>query len=804
MRNKRKSLIMKILFCIISLGVILTSTQVLANSQTDIRNLIKGEEYTEEYKAWLELPEDERKNTIEPRKYDVQYERQYSTYLKRINNKIRVVELLKTTATDKYDLREHIPMSVKIKNQEATNMCWAFAGTATLETHLALKDYKNNIKDIEYDFSERHMAYSAAQKSLSNSESYLYGFNNKVADGGNYFMVQQYLTTGNGAVLDEDMPFVNTQQSIDIKEIDKEVATTLLDTTLFATDDQTTREELMAEMKSYITNYGGIYAGIHGASTFSNYFNNSTGAIYCDDTEDAPMNHAVLIIGWKDDFSKDYFGNALSETKCVPESNGAWIIKNSWGEYTSESLSEIKQALYIADTEELNELGYLSAEELPNDYILIELETIYGEGKVTIDEEQDTVTFEIGDKGYMYVSYEDANIYSNLWGIENAKTEVDYDNLYQHDALGYSAIMSIRTGAENPVYIANVFSRDAQKQEELTKISIFTTQEYTAKVYVNPNGDSLTSNLQEITLAEGNEQNTVNIKPGYHTIEFAEPVKLTGQNFAVIMEISNSFERKKVAVEYADPGSSFENAVIYEGESFVSLDMAEWLDTTSLPVPCNGNITIKAFTDKGNTGIEAEPEPTPDEKQPILSKLEEINVALTEMDMPTDDENDNYVITLKVDGINISEDDTLHKYYWYISGTQGDSDIKDEYWTEVTSDKIIKQNDGTYSIEVKINSINLPNKAELMNSDNLYLYIKEIATINNNNKSQIVSKAIKIDAKVEEDTSEKIEEVITPEDDTIASGIIPNAGINIKIIVIIVAVAIVSIIAYNRFRYFNI
>ena len=84
----------------------------------------------------------------------------------------------------------------------------------------------------------------------------------------------------------------------------------------------------MAKMKQTISNYGGIFAGVHGAQLMSDAYNNSTGAIYCDpnDVENSyTMNHAVVIIGWDDNYSKDNFNEAHR-----PSSNGAWIVKNSW------------------------------------------------------------------------------------------------------------------------------------------------------------------------------------------------------------------------------------------------------------------------------------------------------------------------------------------------------------------------------------------------------------------------------------------------------------------------------------------
>ena len=995
MGNNRKKSIMKVLFCIILLGIILMQTQVFANTESAIGKFTK-QEYTEEYKEWLELPEEERKSRLEPRKFDVQYETSYSTYLKGINNKIKVAELLKSSSNGYYNLKDYISKSVKIKDQQQTNMCWAFAGTATLESHLALKHYKSTNEDIEYDFSERHMAYSTANKSLLNSTNNLYAFNSSVSDGGNYFMVEQYLSTGNGAILDVDMPFVNTEESVDISEIQgKDVSTTLLDTTIFATDSQTTQAELIAQMKSYITNYGGIYAGIHGAALLSDYYNNETGAIYCDNSYDAPMNHAVLIIGWDDNFNKptdDETHVNKFNSNCVPESYGAWIIKNSWGDYITESLSGFKTSLYEDAENYFKQQGYNSAEEIPNEFILELLVESYGETKVSIDVANDTITLEVGNKGYMYVSYDDVNIYDYLWGIEDAKESVDYDNIYQHDHLGASSAIQVGVGTNAPVYMANVFSRDIQKNEELTKISLYTDQEYICKVKVNPNGSSLDGNLEEVTLAEGNSDNTINIKPGYHTIEFEEPIKLTGNTFSVMVEITNSSYYKYIPIEYPVANTAFANVLVNENESFVSTDGVTWIDTTDLSAQqCDGNVTIKAFTNNvsetqepdepteepetpevlelqeiqitqapqkvtyyvgenfDSTGmvvkaiysnsatqeerdvtnaititnctnlqldqttvtisytegeitktttqaivvqeeIIEEPEVSlekievsalpsklqyvkavdqlnlaggiikatysddtakyidmtnenvtatgfdntklgtntitvayaskttafdvqiieapvedsddeqPEERQPMLSDFDDAKAMLIEMEMSGINENGYYTMTLNVNGINKGDEETEYEYYWYLSGTQGDANIKDEYWTEITLDNITKQSDGTYSLKINIDSRTLPNISELMNSDNLYLYIKEVATLDNNSKSQIVTKSIEIDVKVEEDTSDKIDETVDNEktDDTIVEGNIPNAGISITMVLMIVAVAAIAVFAYNK------
>lgn len=54
------------------------------------------------------------------------------------------------------------------------------------------------------------------------------------------------------------------------------------------------------------------------------YYNPQTAAYYCD--EAICVNHAVLIIGWDDDYSKENFRESGR-----PEHDGAWLVRNSWG-----------------------------------------------------------------------------------------------------------------------------------------------------------------------------------------------------------------------------------------------------------------------------------------------------------------------------------------------------------------------------------------------------------------------------------------------------------------------------------------
>ena len=592
----RSKIIKIIVLFIIFIGII-----CCGNSHAAVETNFKTIDYTDEYKEYMSLTDEEKQNRLEPSMYDVISPKTSSEYFRSMNNILNSPELLRSALNPEYDLRDIISNNVAIRDQMQTNSCWAFATIGSLESNIALLDYKAGTTGNIYDFSERHMDYAARKSAFNNGETNDYGYNVGFDKGGTFYMAQSYLTNGMGAIDEEEMPFENNEDNINISEIQgKNTTTTLYDTIMFEDKDDIGVTELMSKMKQVISNYGGIYAGVHGAQLLSEVYNNETGAIYCPESKNGtyPIDHAVVIIGWDDTYSKDNFNESNK-----PQNDGAWIVKNSWGDKLTEDLSTIKEQIYAEFTEECNQRGWDSADKIENDFVLAAYEGTYGEGKARIEE--DKLVVDVGDSGYMYVSYEDAHIYNELYGIEKATATKDYDNIYQNNKLNASVAVGVTDSDE--IYIANKFTRDSSKDEVITMVSVYTLQEVTCKVYINPNSSDL-SNVQEVELEAGN---SITIEPGYHTIMLKEPVKLTGDSFAIAMSLQTGTDEQIFMIETK---AVDENVEVNSNESFYTtkegFQLDQWVDLNTYESEnIHGNVSIKAFTEE-------------EKEEPVLTKIE--------------------------------------------------------------------------------------------------------------------------------------------------------------------------------------
>ena len=193
-----------------------------------------------------------------------------------------------------YDLRDY-GWVTSVKNQKPGGDCWTFAIYAALESYL-LK-YEN----ITYDFSENNMKNAMYENGTNGT-----GWNT----GGNHIMAFAYLLRGSGPVDESLDPFdpYSTWSPEDLDILKYVTGFKYIPLRLDYLDNE--------QIKYAIMQYGALYTSIYSSILISNgtgYSNVST-----------TNQHAVAIVGWDDNYSRFNFAS-------TPPGDGAWIIKNSWG-----------------------------------------------------------------------------------------------------------------------------------------------------------------------------------------------------------------------------------------------------------------------------------------------------------------------------------------------------------------------------------------------------------------------------------------------------------------------------------------
>ena len=192
-----------------------------------------------------------------------------------------------------------------------------------------------------------------------------------------------------------------------------------------------------------------------------------------------------------------------------------------------------------------------------------------------------------------------------------------------------------------------------------------------------------------------------------------------------------------------------------------------------------------------------------EEPKPRNSNLDNLNCKVNNVKYYTytDSNNQEYmIIDITLNGIERSSDNDSVEYYYYISPNQNESSIVN--WVKLNENS---NNDNT--IEFKINTKDINNYSEIIKSDNLYLYIKEVAKLGGNQEVKI-SKAIEFnpnttieiyenDAKKAE-SKEDDQNIDKKADNTIATKKLPNTGGRI-IFILITGLIVIAVIKYVKY-----
>lgn len=344
--------------------------------------------YTQEYQDWLDLPEEERNGLRPPSPIS-------------LNSGSTDSEILRQAAASlpaSFDARDEGYLT-PVRDQMTTSSCWTFSAMENYSNFFSYQNFlSGNPMDTSLLYSVRHMEYGTAQipGELSTGEQ----FNRQPDSGGNQFFASAYLTRGAGPILEEKLSFQDNEPSGPVlaarSHLQQPVEAQLLDYMLFNYQSEayleTNRDSLIAQIKQTLWDNGSVDVGIMWKPEYYSQANNA----YYYPEEEITTNHAVLLVGWDDTFPRGYF-----DTGTTPDTDGAWIIQNSWGGNW-------------------------------------------------------------GDNGFFYVSYADRSIYQLCSSVIDASPEVTYNNSYVLDPLGQ--VGSLGYGSFT-AYGANVFEKQPGEEQ---------------------------------------------------------------------------------------------------------------------------------------------------------------------------------------------------------------------------------------------------------------------------------------------------------------------------------------------------
>ena len=227
------------------------------------------------------------------------------------------------TVPESYDLREQ-GIITSVKDQGSDGMCWAFATRGAAESHL-LKYYETDLDNInDMDLSEEQVGYflyTPDPQPLSPTYGDAIIQAKKGASGGNALHASFFLSTV-GIQEEAYLPYQGCS-GFHSEYQRKQAAYRMTGSeTMLSVQTKSERETIKKRMMQN----GGIYVAFH--SSGANYYDNGTTyAYYQSDSSYYNANHAVLLIGWDDNYAKENF-----DPKEQPKNNGAWLAKNSWGD----------------------------------------------------------------------------------------------------------------------------------------------------------------------------------------------------------------------------------------------------------------------------------------------------------------------------------------------------------------------------------------------------------------------------------------------------------------------------------------
>lgn len=236
----------------------------------------------------------------------------------------RIPQTPETELPSRFDLRDEGAVT-SVKSQVG-GTCWAYGAMGAIESNMI----KKGMADSSLDLSEAHLIwFGRGLGGSADPNGFLYGDGtslgtNAYEKGGGTYWVCAPLVAWEGVAYDSDVPSHPEKLPMDESMRFHSVAH-LQNMRKIPIDNPREIKETLMEKGALSCSYF-IPSGVECVSKHGCFYQ----TLYDpqNPTDVKGGGHTVTLIGWNDNFPKEYF----IET---PPGDGAWILKNSWGENAS-------------------------------------------------------------------------------------------------------------------------------------------------------------------------------------------------------------------------------------------------------------------------------------------------------------------------------------------------------------------------------------------------------------------------------------------------------------------------------------
>ncbi|MCR5339238.1 MAG: hypothetical protein K6E75_11860 [Lachnospiraceae bacterium] len=438
--------------------------------------------------------------------------------------------------SEEMDKEEDVPSSYSlvseglttpVKKQNEDGSCWAFAYSSMAESSMIRSNYANS----HIDLSEKQLAYfmydvNKPSDPLGNTcDDY-----NKALDGldylkegGNSYLTTMHLSGYCGMVSENNVPY-NSYKDPTVEYAYCHNSAVLRNAWFINAGSPD-------DMKSAILSHGALNGNFYYRKTF---FNEENGAYFSgnDILHQKDQNHIVCIVGWDDNYSALNFNKEKQ-----PEHDGAWQVKNSWGE-------------------------------------------------------------DIGDNGYLWISYEDSSL-TDIVCADFMPSDT-YDHNYHYDGSASMESLTVERGG-SIANVFRVNGNASGNDEQLKAVSFGvndTDVRYSITIYTNLREPSDPQSGTAVLRTPVSGKTTL---AGIYTVPIADEVRLSqGSFYSVIVTNSGDSQATFFADRTENYGWIKCVNTTNDNESFVKTNaFGEWADLNQDPQPSTPR--IKGLTVNLNT-----------------------------------------------------------------------------------------------------------------------------------------------------------------------------------------------------------